>query len=84
MRVGVIDHSGRPGTGFADVKTLHRVDEKAVRAEVEGAGFVLVRESSFLRNPAETRDWNDSPGTAGDRRGTSDRFALLFSKPRML
>ncbi|MGD0675823.1 MAG: SAM-dependent methyltransferase [Polyangiaceae bacterium] len=77
----VIDHSARLGTGFADVKTLHRVEEKAVRAEVERAGFVLLRESSFLRNPADTRDWNDSPGAAGDRRGTSDRFALLFSRP---
>jgi predicted methyltransferase len=77
----VIDHSARAGTGLADVKTLHRVDEKAVRAEVESAGFVLVRESSFLRNPADARDWNDSPGAAGERRGTSDRFALLFARP---
>src|SRR5208283_4289645 len=37
----VVDHSARPGTGFADVQTLHRVDEQAVRREIERAGFVL-------------------------------------------
>ena len=35
----------------------------------------------FLRNPADKRDWNASPRTAGERRGTSDRFALQFVKP---
>jgi len=77
----VIDHSARRGTGFADVKTLHRVDEAAVRAEVERAGFVLRSESNFLRNPSDMRDWNDAPAAAAERRGTSDRFALLFVKP---
>jgi predicted methyltransferase len=80
-RYAVIDHSARPGTGLADVQTLHRIDEKIVRAEVQSAGFVFLKESSFLRNPADPRDWNDSPTAAGDRRGTSDRFALLFSRP---
>ena len=80
-RYAIIDHSARPGTGFADVKTLHRVDESAVRAEVERAGFALQSQSSFLRNPADARDWNDAPGAAGERRGTSDRFALTFVKP---
>jgi len=80
-RYAIIDHSARRGTGFADVKTLHRVDEFAVRDEVERAGFVLQAESDFLRNPFDTRDWNDSPAVAAERRGTSDRFALLFVKP---
>jgi predicted methyltransferase len=80
-RYAIIDHSARPGSGFAEVQTLHRVDEAAVKAEVERAGFVLLGESYFLRNPADTRDWNDSPAAAGSRRGTSDRFALLFVKP---
>ena len=80
-RYAIIDHSARQGTGFADVKTLHRVDEAAVRAEIERAGFTLEREGDFLRNPLDARDWNDSPIAAADRRGTSDRFALLFAKP---
>jgi predicted methyltransferase len=80
-RYAVIDHSARPGSGRAYVQTLHRIDEAMVRGEVERVGFRLQSEGSFLRNPADARDWNDAPGAAGDRRGTSDRFALIFVKP---
>lgn len=80
-RCAVIDHSARHGVGVADATTLHRMDEDTVRAEMAGAGFVLQTAESFLRNPADMRDWNASPETAGARRGTSDRFALMFVKP---
>jgi predicted methyltransferase len=80
-RYAVIDHSARHGTGIADVRTLHRIDESTVRGEVARAGFALQTAASFLRNPADMRDWNDSPGAAGAQRGTSDRFALMFAKP---
>ncbi len=69
------------GSWLAEVKTLHRIDEVIVKDEVEHAGFKLLTEDSFLRNPSDTRDWNDSPQFAGLRRGTSDRFALIFVKP---
>ena len=78
---GIVDHSARRGTGTADVQTLHRIDERVLRDEVEAAGFRLAAEATFLRNPADPRDWNDSPRVAGDRRGTSDRFVLRFVKP---
>ncbi len=77
----IIDHSARPGSGTADAQTLHRIDEAFVIAEVERAGFKLHAIGDFLRNPADKRDWNASPRTAGERRGTSDRFALQFVKP---
>ncbi len=77
----VIDHSGRPGTGTTEAKTLHRIEETGVRKEIEQAGFRLAAEADFLRNPADARDWNDSPREAGARRGTSDRFVLKFIKP---
>lgn len=77
----IIDHSGRAGTGMTETETLHRIEEKAVRDEVEKAGFKLAAEGQFLRNPTDTRDWNDSPRVAADRRGTSDRFVLKFVKP---
>jgi predicted methyltransferase len=77
----IVDHSGRDGTGVTEVKTLHRIEEKVVREEVQRAGFRLAAEGSFLKNPADTRDWNDSPSAAGDKRGTSDRFVLKFVKP---
>ena len=78
---GIVDHSARKGTGTADVETLHRIEERVVRDEVTAAGFKLVAEASFLRNPTDPRDWNDSPRVAGERRGTSDRFVLKFVKP---
>ncbi len=78
----VVDHSARAGSGIADVQTLHRIDEQAVKDEIERAGFQLAGEGDFLRNPADTRDWNDSPSASGERRGTSDRFVLKFVKPK--
>jgi predicted methyltransferase len=77
----VVDHSGRPGTGSSEVQSLHRIEEQTLRDDVERAGFKLVRTADFLRNPADPRDWNDSPRVAGEKRGTSDRFVLAFEKP---
>lgn len=79
---GVVDHSAKPGSGLADVESLHRIEEANVRSEIEAAGFQLAAESDFLRNPEDARDWSASPRVAGERRGTSDRFALKFVKPR--
>jgi len=77
----IIDHRAKAGHGVADAQTLHRIEEKVVLDEVEGAGFRLVEAADFLGNPDDPRDWNDSPGAAGKRRGTSDRFVLKFVKP---
>jgi len=79
----VIDSSAKEGTGLAETKTLHRIDESVVRVEVQSAGFRLESESEFLRNPADARDWNASPPAAekAGKRGTSDRFALRFVRP---
>lgn len=77
----VIDHSGRPGTGSTETKTLHRIEEKVVRDEIEKAGFKLAAEADFLRNAADSRDWNPAPFAAAEKRGTSDRFVMRFVKP---
>lgn len=77
----IVDHSGPEGSGTQDVKTTHRIDELFVVREVERAGFHLAGFGDFLRNPADTRDWNDSPREAGERRGTSNRFVLRFVRP---
>ena len=81
---GIVDHSAKSGSGVADVETLHRIDEAVVRKEVEAAGFVLAAEGSFLRAPGDPRDWSASPRTAGEKRGTSDRFVLKYVKPQRL
>jgi len=77
----VIDHSAAAGHGVRDAKTLHRIEEDTLVAEVLAAGFKLADSADFLRNPADKRDWNAAPGAAGERRGTSDRFVLKFVKP---
>jgi predicted methyltransferase len=76
----IIDHSAKEGSGEAAAKELHRIDPKLVEAEVVKAGFILDRTSSMYENPKDTRDWNASPGAAADKRGTSDRFVLVFRK----
>jgi len=78
---GIVDHSGREGTGSNEVSTLHRIEEKVVREEIEHAGFKLAASGDFLKNPKDARDWNDSPKAAAEKRGTSDRFVLKFVKP---
>lgn len=78
---GIIDHSGRDGTGTTEAQTLHRIEEKVVREEVEKAGFKLAAAADFMKNAADTRDWNASPRAAAEKRGTSDRFVLKFVKP---
>lgn len=77
----IVDHTAKAGAGDTQVQTLHRIEESVVRADIEKAGFVLAKSGSFLRNPADAMDWNASPGAAADKRGTSDRFVLLFKKP---
>jgi len=73
----LIDHAARSGSGLADTRTLHRIDEQTVRAELLAAGFVLEAQSDFLRNPADPRD-----KAFFDMTMPADRFALRFFKPR--
>ena len=73
----VIDHAAKPGTGLQDTRTLHRIDEQTLRAEVEAAGFVLEAASDFLRNPQDPRDQGFY-----DMSMPADRFALRFVRPR--
>src|SRR5215472_14481056 len=47
----IADHSARAGDGTTVGKTLHRIEESALRGEVEAAGFRLVEEGNFWRHP---------------------------------
>lgn len=75
----VLDHAAPAGSGLADTNTLHRIDEAAVKTEVEAAGFVFEGEDNALRNPQD-------PRTAAvfdpSIRGHTDQFVLKFRKPR--
>jgi predicted methyltransferase len=76
-RLVIMDHSGRPGTGTTETKSLHRIDEQALRREVEAAGFVLEADSAAWRNPADPRDVHYNQA-----KPQSDKFALRFVRPR--
>ena len=66
----------RPGTGAAETKTLHRIEEVVVRREIEAAGFRFVAEGGFLRNPQDPRD-----APVFKPRQPNDEFVLKFVKP---
>lgn len=76
-RYVVIDHSALPGTGITAGKTLHRIEEAFVVAEVKRAGFVLDAEGTFMRNAEDTRE-----GSSSNPKPLSDKFVLRFVKPR--
>src|SRR5258708_13685846 len=52
----IADHSARPGDGITVAKTLHRIEESALRQEIEAAGFKFAGEADFLRNPQDPPD----------------------------
>jgi predicted methyltransferase len=71
----IADHSGRPGTGISESGTLHRIEEAFLRQEVESAGFRLLEEGNFLRNPNDPKDKNTP-----DPPQPKDEFVLKFVK----
>jgi predicted methyltransferase len=75
----VIDHSAADGSGTRDSDSLHRIDIATVKAEVTAAGFVLVEEKDFLRNPADPRT---TSVLNGPMKGKTDQFVLKFRKPK--
>ena len=75
-RLVIVDHSARAGTGIADGKTLHRIDEAVILAEEKQAGFVVDAEGNFLRNPADTRT-----ESSNEPKVPTDKFALRFVRP---
>jgi predicted methyltransferase len=74
----VLDHAAEPGSGLRDTDTLHRIDEAAVKQEVEAAGFKLAGESKLLRNPADDHKAKVFDATV---KGKTDQFILKFRKP---
>ncbi len=71
----IADHSGRPGTSISESGTLHRIEEAFLRQEVEAAGFRLLEQGNFLRNPNDPRDKNTP-----DPPQPKDEFVLKFVK----
>jgi predicted methyltransferase len=78
--IGVIDHVANPNDDTrATVEKYHRIDPAVVKADFKRAGFVFVRSSDLLRNPADDHSLEvHDPKIAGK----TDRFIFLFKKPR--
>jgi len=74
----IADHSARSGDGTSVGKTFHRIEESALRREVEAAGFKLVAEGDFWRHPEDTRDFSIQPPP----NKPVDEFVLKFQKPQ--
>jgi predicted methyltransferase len=72
----VADHSAKPGEGVSVAKTLHRIEESALRQEIEAAGFKLVAEGDFLRHPEDPRD-----AAVFRPQVPVDEFVLKYQKP---
>jgi predicted methyltransferase len=72
----IADHSAKPGEGISVAKTLHRIEETTVRQEIEAAGFKLVEEGNFLRNPEDPRE-----AAVFRPQVPNDEFVLKYQKP---
>jgi predicted methyltransferase len=72
----IADHSARDGDGATVGKTLHRIEEKTLRQEIEATGFKLAAEADFLRHPADPRD-----APVFHPQTPVDEFVLKYQKP---
>ena len=72
----VADHAAAAGAGIGVAKSLHRIEESVVRREIEAAGFRLLEEAQFLRNPNDPRD-----EIVFRAKQPVDEFVLKFVKP---
>jgi predicted methyltransferase len=72
----IADHSAKAGEGVTVGKTLHRIEESALRQEIEAAGFKFVADADFLRNPDDPRD-----APVFHPKAPNDEFVLKYQKP---
>jgi predicted methyltransferase len=72
----IADHSAKPGDGTSVGKTLHRIEESALRQEIEAAGFKLAAEGDFLHHPEDPRDV-----PVFKPQVPVDEFVLKYQKP---
>ena len=72
----IADHSARAGDGTTVGKTLHRIEESALRQEIEAAGFKVTDEGNFLRHPEDPRD-----AVVFKPQVPVDEFVLKYQKP---
>jgi predicted methyltransferase len=78
--IGVMDHIASPNDDTrATVEKYHRIDPNVVKADFKRAGFVFLKSSDMLRNPADDHNLLVFDPKV---RGKTDKFVFLFRKPR--
>lgn len=78
--IGVIDHIANPNSDTrATVDKFHRIDPNVVKADFKRAGFIMVKSSDLLRNPADDHNLLVFDAKVA---GKTDRFIFVFKKPR--
>jgi predicted methyltransferase len=72
----IIDNAAKAGSGLSATKTLHRIDEEAVVAELAKAGFAVDARSDYLHVASDPREqaFFDMKGQP------DDKFAIRFKK----
>ena len=73
----IIDHEAVKGSGYDAPNSTHRIDSNIVKYQMEEAGFKLVEEAFYLRNPDDNRAVNVFED---ETRGKTDRFIYKFTK----
>lgn len=76
--LGIIEHAAPDGTSRAEAAPLHRVDEAATIADIEGQGFALAAKSDLLHFGSDDRSvyWRNTP-----HQGKTWRFVHKYVKP---
>lgn len=73
----IIDHSAPYGSGYDAANSEHRIDPNIVKFQLHEAGFKLIEEAYFLRNPEDDLSINVFDAAI---RGKTDRFVYKFQK----
>lgn len=79
-RFVVVDHAGEPGMDRETTTDLHRIGETDLREDVVAHGFEFIGSEPPLRNPNDDRArivFDE------DLQGRTDRFVLVFEKPKL-
>lgn len=72
----VADYNALPGAPVTTGKQFHRLDEAIEKREIEAAGFKLVDEGNFLRNPNDPKNF-----IIFGAKIPIDIYVLKFQKP---
>lgn len=73
----IIDHEAIRGSGYDAPNSVHRIDSNIVKYQMAEAGFKLVEEAFYLRNPNDNKSINVFEK---ETRGKTDRFIYKFVK----